>query len=188
MKVLKKFAFNSPVILTFAIICVGTLILNILTSGTTNRLLFSVYSSSPLDPLTYVRMIGHVFGHADWNHFSGNITMLLIVGPLLEEKYGSWNIAVIMFIVAIVTGIINVLFFSSALLGASGIVFAFIILSSLTSMKDGRIPITFIIVAIIYIGGQVYDCIFVKDNISNLTHIVGGVLGATFGYIMNKPK
>lgn len=188
MNVLKKFAFNSPVILSFAIICVLALFLDGLTSGTTNRLVFSVYSSSPLDPLTYVRMIGHVFGHADWNHFSGNITMLLIVGPLLEEKYGSWNIAVIMAIVAIVTGIINVLFFSSALLGASGIVFALIILSSLTSMKDGKIPITFIVVAAIYIGGQVYDCIFVKDNISNLTHIIGGILGATFGYIMNKAK
>ena len=188
MNVFKKVAFNSPVILTFAIICLGALILNTLTAGMTNNLFFSVYSSSLLDPLTYVRLVGHVFGHADLNHFTGNITMLLIIGPLLEEKYGSRNIGIIMFITAVTTGLINMMFFSTGLLGASGIVFAFILLSSITSMKNGKIPLTFIIVAIVYIGGQVYDGLFIKDNISNLTHIVGGILGATFGYYINKKK
>jgi len=188
MNFLRKIAFNSPVILVFVIICFGALILNTVTGGIANRLFFSVYRSSFFDPLTYIRMIGHVFGHANWYHFYGNITMLLLVGPLLEEKYGSWNIAIIMLITGIITGFINILIFPTGLLGASGIVFALILLSSITSKGDGKIPLTFIIVAIVYIGGQVYEGIFIDDNVSNLTHIVGGILGASFGHFMNKNK
>ena len=39
-----------------------------------------------------------------------------------------------------------------ALLGASGVVFAFIMLSSFTCIKEKEIPLTFILVAVLYIG------------------------------------
>ena len=74
------------------------------------------------------------------------------------------------------------------LLGASGVVFAFILLSSFAGFRDGKIPFTFILVALLYIGQQVYQGVFVQDNISNLTHILGGIVGAVLGYIMNKEK
>ena len=185
MKIIRKFHFNSPVILTFVIVSFVAFLLNIITAGESNRLIFSVYRSSMASPLFYVRLVCHVFGHVNWNHFSGNIIFILLVGPLLEEKYGSWNMAIIIFFTALVTGIINVIFFSTGLLGASGVVFALILLSSITSMKNGKIPLTFVIVAIIYIGGQLYSGVFIQDNISNLSHMVGGVLGCVFGYILN---
>lgn len=186
MKITSKFHFNSPVILAFVIISFIAYVLNIFTYGRSNSLIFSVYRSSMASPLFYVRLIGHVFGHANWNHFSGNMIFILLVGPLLEEKYGSWNMAVIIFFTAIITGIVNVVMFSTGLLGASGVVFALILLSSITSMKNGRIPLTFVIVAIIYIGGQLYSGVFVQDNISNLTHMIGGILGCIFGYVLNR--
>lgn len=184
-----KISFNSPVILCFAILCLLTLILNILTNGLTNRVFFSVYRSPMTDPLTYVRFVGHIFGHADWEHFIGNITLLLVVGPMLEEKYGSLSIFIVILITAVVTGVVNFVFFPNVqLLGASGVVFAFILLSSMTSIREGSIPLTFILVAVIYIGGQIYDGIFVNDNVSNLTHIIGGLVGSCFGFVMSKNK
>lgn len=181
-----KVSFNSPVVLGFTAICFAGLLLNQLTGGQTNRLLFSVYHSSLLDPLTYVRFIGHVFGHAGWDHFLGNIMLILLVGPLLEEKYGSWNILVVILITALATGIVNYVFFPRVqLLGASGVAFALILLSSFTSIQENTIPLTFILVACIYIGQQVYEGLFVKDNVSNLTHILGGLIGAVFGWWMN---
>lgn len=182
-----KISFNSPVILGFSIICLVALLLNILTRGRSNILLFSVYRSSFLQPLTYVRLIGHVFGHAGWEHFINNIMLILVVGPLLEEKYGSWNMFCVIFITALVTGLVNCLLFPHVrLLGASGVVFALILLSSFTSIKNGYVPLTFILVALIYLGGQVYDGLFLKDNVSNLSHILGGFVGAGLGYVMNK--
>ena len=45
---------------------------------------------------------------------------------------------------------------------------------------------TFILVAIIFIGQQVYEGITVRDDISNMAHIVGGLIGGVTGYNLNK--
>lgn len=184
-----KVSFNSPVILGFALICLAALILGTMTRGRTDIMFFSVYRSSLLNPLTYIRFVGHIFGHAGWDHFLGNIMLILVVGPLLEEKYGSANMLFVIFVTALVTGIVNFALFPHVrLLGASGVVFALILLSSFTSIKEGSIPLTFILVAALYIGKQVYEGIFVSNNVSNLTHILGGLVGAGLGYALNKNK
>lgn len=179
-----KIKYNSPVILTFTIICIATLILNYITLGLTNRLLFSVYRSAFINPLTYIRLFTHVLGHADVSHLVGNLSMLLVIGPILEEKYGSKDLLFVILATAFVTGIVNMIFFPfTALLGASGVVFAFIIMSSITGVKEGEIPLTLIFVAVLFIGEQIYDGLFVSDNISQLTHIVGGLVGGLMGYL-----
>ena len=184
-----KVSFNSPVVLSFTIICLAVLLLDKITLGTTNTLLFSVYRSSLMNPLKYFRFFGHVVGHANWSHFIGNIMLLLIVGPLLEEKYGSFNILFVILSTALVTVIVNFMFFPHVqLLGASGVVFAFILLSPFTSMKEGSIPLTLIFVAVMYIGEQIYNGLFLRDNVANLTHIIGGLVGAGLGYVMHKNK
>lgn len=184
-----RISFNSPVILGFTFLCLLALILNSLTKGTANNLFFSVYHSSLGNPLTYFRFIGHVLGHAGWEHFIGNIMLILVVGPLLEEKYGSPEILFVILATALVTGIANYIFFPRyQVLGASGIVFALILLSSFTSFEEGTVPLTFILVAVIYIGQQVYSAIFVPDNISQFSHILGGIVGAGLGFIMNNHK
>ena len=184
-----RLSFNSPVILGFTLACFIVLILDKVTGSASTRAFFSVYRSSLASPFTYIRFFGHVLGHASWDHFFGNIMMLLVVGPLLEEKYGSANILFVILATALVTGVINFIFFPHVqLLGASGVVFAFILLASLTSIEEEKIPLTFILVALIYIGQQVYDGLFIRDNVSNLTHILGGIVGASLGYVMNKNK
>ena len=184
-----KISFNSPVILGFTVLCLLAYLLNSATKGATNNLLFSVYRSSLLSPFTYVRFFGHILGHANWDHFLGNIMMILVIGPLLEEKYGSANMLFVVLSTALVTGLVHFILFPHVqLLGASGVVFALILIASFTSIREGRIPLTFILVTVIYIGGQVYSGLFEHDNISNLTHILGGFVGAGLGYIMNKNK
>jgi len=182
-------SFNSPIILGFVILSFIVYIVDNLTGGFSTRLLFSVYRSSFISPFTYLRFFGHVLGHAGLDHFLGNIMLILVIGPMLEEKYGSSNILFVILATALVTGLVHFFVFPSVyLLGASGVVFAFILLSSFAGFRDGKIPFTFILVALLYIGQQVYQGVFVQDNISNLTHILGGIVGAVLGYIMNKEK
>ena len=184
-----KITFNAPVVLGFAMVCLVATIANMITAGGSNHLLFSTWRSSPFSPLTYVRLFTHVFGHSGWGHLVGNMAYILLLGPMLEEKYGSVRLALVMALTAVVTGLINnLLFGNTALCGASGIVFAFILLTSFTSFKDGEIPLTFILVAVIYLGQQIVDGITVRDNISNLSHILGGVVGGAAGYIMNRKR
>ncbi|RKM56120.1 rhomboid family intramembrane serine protease [Butyrivibrio sp. CB08] len=182
-----KITFNSPVTLGFIFVCFAVLVLGFLTGGLSNQLLFMSYHSSLLDPLTYVRFFTHVLGHSGWDHYIGNSAYILLLGPMLEEKYGSKRLLQIILITALVTGIVNyVLFWNVALCGASGVVFAFILLTSFTSFKEGEIPLTFILVAIIFLGQQIYDGLFVQDDISNLSHIIGGIIGAVVGYRLNR--
>ena len=182
-----KITLNSPVVLAFTAVCFGAMIANILTNGAANKLLFMTYHSSLLDPLTYLRFFTHVLGHSGWEHYIGNMAYILLLGPMLEEKYRGSRILEVMAITALATSLINYIFFwNVALCGASRIVFAFILLTSFTSFKKGEIPITVILVAVIFIGQQVYEGLFLNDNISNLSHIIGGIVGAVMGYILNR--
>lgn len=185
----RRIIFNAPAVLIFTGICLVAMLLDMLTNKASTRAVFSVYNSSLLDPLTYVRFFGHAFGHADWDHLLGNIMYILILGPLLEEKYGSANLWFIILATALITGLIQYIFFAgTALLGASGVVFALILLASMTGMKDKGIPVTFILVALLYIGQQLYQAFAVGGNISYMAHIVGGVVGALLGFLMNHWK
>ena len=179
-------SFNSPVILGFAAVCVIAQILNMVTGGASNRAVFSVYGASLLDPLTWVRCIGHVFGHAGWDHLIGNLMYILILGPMIEEKYGARNTAIIILATAAVTGIISMIFFPRImLLGASGVVFAFILIGSITAKEDRKIPVTFILVALLYIGQQVWQGVTQRDSISQMSHIIGGITGSVLGFTLN---
>lgn len=190
-KTLKKFriTFNAPAVLCFVAICFVVTLIGELTGGKSTKLFFMTYHASLKHPLTWLRFFTHVFGHDGWAHFIGNASYLLLLGPMLEEKYGSGEIIEIAAITAVATALVNFIFFPHvALCGASGVVFAFIILASFTGFKAGEIPITFILVAAIFIGQQVYDGIAVKDNVSNMAHIVGGLVGALIGFSLNKKK
>lgn len=187
MKRKLKITFNSPVILCFVAICLVATLLNYFTDGKSNQIIFMTYHSSLFSPLTYVRFFTHVFGHDGWQHFVGNMAYILLLGPMLEEKHGSNKIIEVIVITALVTSIVNYIFFgNTALCGASGVVFAFILMSSFTSFREGEIPITFILVAVIYLGQQIYDGIVLRDNISNMSHILGGIVGGIIGFSLNK--
>ncbi len=184
-----KITFNAPVVLGFAFVCLVVMLIGIATRGGSTTAVFSTYHSSLASPMTYVRFFTHVLGHAGWDHYIGNMAYILLLGPMIEEKYGSKRVLSVILITALITGLVNYIFFwDVALCGASGVVFAFILLTSFTSFKDGEIPLTFILVFVIYIGQQVYDGIFVNDNISNLSHIIGGLIGAGVGYVFNRKK
>ena len=179
---MKKLQFNTPVILSFFFISLLSLILGFLTSKASTTMAFSVYRASLLDPLTYVRFFGHIFGHANLTHFSSNMLLLLVVGPPLEKLYGSKTIALGIMAAALITGILQFVFFPhTILLGASGIVFMLIMLSSFSGAKTGQIPVTLILVALMYLGQEVYSIFFIRDNVANLIHIVGGICGIGMG-------
>lgn len=181
-----RITFNAPVVLSLVAISAIATLLNYITAGASGRLVFMTYHSALLSPMTWIRAFTHIFGHADWAHLIGNMSYLLLLGPMLEEKYSSQTLAAVIAITAFGTSLINYIFFPHvALCGASGVVFAFILLSSFTSFKEGEIPITFILVAVFFIGQQIYEGITIQDNISNMAHIVGGIIGGFLGYGLN---
>ena len=183
----RRITFNSPVILSFVFISLGAMVANYLTAGMSNQAFFMTYHSSLANPLTYLRFFTHVLGHAGWTHYIGNMMYILLLGPMLEEKYGSVNIIELIAVTAVITGLLNYFLFPGvALCGASGVVFAFILMTSFTNFNEGEIPLTVILVAIVFLGQQLYEGVFLQDNVSNLSHIAGGLVGAFVGYHLNR--
>jgi len=186
MNPLKRIQYNSPVVLTFAIISLLVLGLAHLTNDRSNWLLFSVYRAPFSDPLMYLRLFLHALGHANMAHYFNNFMIILLVGPMLEEKYGGKWMIIMMVVTAFVTGVLHVSISDSAKLGASGIVFMMILLGSFTNIQRGKIPLTLILAVAIFIGQEVVSAVTLDNNIAYMSHIVGGLCGAAFGFIVNK--
>lgn len=184
MPLIKRIRYNAPVTLTFVILSGIVLLLGAVSEGTITYRFFCVYRFSPTDILGYLRLFTHVLGHSGLEHYAGNMTLILILGPMLEEKYGGRTLLLAILSTAFITGAVQCLFSSGGLMGASGIVFMMIMLSSLTSFKTGTIPLTLILTGVIYLGGELINGFTLNDGVSQVTHIVGGVCGTAIGYLL----
>ena len=179
--------FNSPLILGMTAISFFLLLLDFTPLNVVR--LFGAYRTGFGDPMQYVRLFTHVIVHADVAHFAGNFMMILAIGPMVEEKYGSKSLLLISVITAFITGLVNVVFFPGrVVVGASGIVFMLILLASFTNIRQGKLPITVPLVAVLYIGNEILLGLFTVDNVSRLSHIIGGLCGAVFGVFFHSRK
>jgi membrane associated rhomboid family serine protease len=133
------------------------------------------------NPLSILTLFTHCLGHVSLEHLMGNMTFILLLGPIIEEKYGSQKLLTMIIITALITGLLNILIFKTGLMGASGIVFMMILLVSFTNVKSGQIPLTFILVAILFVGKEIFKG-FEVNNIAESAHIIGGFCGAFFGF------
>ncbi len=182
MEYLDYFGYNSLVILSFFFLSLVALILNYITKGKSNKLLFSSGRGNMINPFTYVRMVTHIFGHENFNHFRNNFLYILLIGPMIEEKYGSYNLVIMILITAVVTALINIIVGNKRILGASGIAFMLILLSSLVNLESGKIPVTLILIFLFYIVSEIKDGLFKKGNISHMSHIIGAICGFVYGF------
>jgi len=178
--------FNSPVILGLTFISAVILFGDILSSGFLNRLLMSRFTSW-LDIFMYLRFFTRVLAHADVNHYFGNFMLILVVGPMMEERYGAKRMLAMLMITAFATGLCNAFFFPQyATIGASGLAFMLILLASFVNIKSTGLPLTMLLVGFFYIGNEIVGGLIYDDNISQFSHIIGGVCGAVFGFYFRK--
>ena len=92
------------------------------------------------------------------------------------------NLLIMILVTALVIGILNSLFTNKRILGASGIVFMLIVLSSFVNIEAGKIPITLVLICLFYIINEIRDGLFKKDNVSHLGHLLGALCGVIFGF------
>lgn len=171
-----RISYNAPVVLTFALLAVIVRLLP-------DEVIAQWFTTQPrLDGASsYLGLVSYILGHANWQHLAANFMLILLLGPILEERYGSLTLLVMILITALVGGLVD-LGLGDRTLGASGIVFMMILLASTANIRRGEIPLTFIAIAVIYLGGEVVSA-FKQDNISQLAHLLGGVTGAAFGFL-----
>lgn len=173
--------FNAPVVLIFSLAAAIVYLINEASGNTFTPLVSLSSDFNAANPFAYLSLFTYVLGHANGEHLMGNLMLILLLGPVLEEKYGSKKLLIMILFTTLLTGILNVLLLTTGIMGASGIVFMFIILVSFVNVKRGKIPITFLLIVVLYIGQEVLQ-IFQQDNISQFGHIAGGLFGALFGF------
>jgi len=189
-----KITYNAPITLTFSIICTIVLLLDGLLGHHLIGAFFcapgaqgSTFSFDPHNPVDYIRLFTHVLGHESWAHLLSNLSFILLLGPLLEDRYGSGLLILMMLTTAFVTGIINAAFIPAALMGASGIAFMMILLASFNTIDKKTVPLTFILILILYLGREIFVSSN-QDNVANWAHIIGGIIGSIFGFIASPAK
>jgi membrane associated rhomboid family serine protease len=179
-----KIKYNSPTVLTYAFLCAIVLLLTQFVSHSLTANWFMVLGKGSFDPSRirhWINLFTHVIGHASWNHLLSNFAFILLIGPMLETSYGSLSLLLMIAVTALVTGVLNVFLFRTALLGASGVVFMMILLSSFTNFTEGEIPLTFILVLALYLGRELFNS-FSENSVSEFAHIAGGFCGSLFGF------
>jgi membrane associated rhomboid family serine protease len=187
-----KVTYNSPVILTFTLLSFIVLLIDTYVTDLTGLLALpgNFSWSSPGD---YLRLFTYTFVHAgrdfkmqtDFSHFVGNFMLILLIGPVLEEKYGATKLILMMVVTAAVTGILNALISNHGIIGASGLAFMMIVLGSFSNYRKGDLPMTFIIICIFFLGNEIVSA-FGNDQISQFAHLMGGMIGGAFGFHYNK--
>ena len=181
-----RITYNAPVTLTFALISALILLIdNLCLNNNLIPAIFTAPSNSTFhfnQPLDYFRLILHIFGHSDWNHLISNMAFILLLGPMLEERYGSGILSLMMIVTSLVTGVLNACFSTFPMVGSSDIAFMMILLASFTSLSKNEIPLSFILILILYIGREIVTH-QQKDNIAIIAHIAGGLCGSLFAFL-----
>jgi membrane associated rhomboid family serine protease len=180
-----RIKYNAPTVLTYAFISAGVLILSQTLFPGLIKEWFEVQGRgifSLSDPRHLVTLFTHVIGHANWTHLLSNFGLILLIGPILEANYGSLSLFLMIAITALVTGALNAFFFSHSLLGASGVGFMMILLASFVNFNKGEVPLTFILILILYLGRELFNS-FTSNEISEFAHIVGGFCGSLLGFL-----
>ena len=172
---------DSPLILSFAAACIGVQAC----AGKAGRLrLFSV--AKPLDTSFTgpVRLVGHVFGHVDWSHLRGNLLLLLLVGPPCETAFGSARLSKVMLWTALASSASHVVLapINSVQTGASGVVFAMILLNSLLQRESESVPVTFVLTATLWLQRELMNPV---EGVAHTAHLVGAAVGTYFGHQMH---
>lgn len=186
--VLRRITVNAPVTLGFALLCIMVYILTLGGNAVTIQRMLAVHRDFDGGSLfQYTSFWTHCFAHSDYQHLKGNLTMLLLVGPSVEFHFRSHNILWIMTVVSLISAMVHIVVGKNNThqLGASGIVFCFILLNSLVTAKQSELPISFVVTLILYMGDEIVKFLRPTDDVSHHAHLTGGAVGAAAGFYIH---
>lgn len=181
--VLRRLSIEAPVVVGFAFLCCLLHLLNVSIMPGISAYFAVRDTFQPYSFMQYVRFVTHILGHGSNQHLKGNMVNLLLVGPSAEHMFGSYEILLVFFIVAVTSAMAHILIggTNTYQMGASGICFAMILLNSLLAAKNGKIPVSFILTAGLWITDEVFKLFFSADGVSHHAHVTGAIVGSAAG-------
>lgn len=188
--VLRRLSIEAPVVVCFVFLCCLVHVLNVTIMPGISAYFGVRDTFQPYSFMQYPRLVTHVFAHDGNQHLKGNMVNLLLVGPSAEHVFGSYEMLLVFLIVAVTSAVAHILIggTNTSQLGASGIVFATILLNSLVAAKSGKIPISFVLTAGLWVTDEAFKLLFSRDGVSHHAHLAGALVGSAAGYAIIRRK
>lgn len=193
-KINLKLSYDAPVTLTFSLVCIVLFLVdNFLLKNFLGQHIFcsptaakGPYPFSFSEFISYPRLILYVFGSKSFVLLFTNLIYILLLGPSVEEQYGSVVIGIMIAVSALFSGVLNASFCSATLQGTAPIVFTMIFLNAFMTFSRRKIPVSFIVVMILYI---LIGCLDKEANgfIGTIVNMAGGLCGSLFAFLAS-PK
>ena len=192
-----KVAYDAPVTLTFVIVCAFIFLLNIFLAkngkaGGLEKIFASPTNQAgvlpfiPSAPISYVRLLFYIFGAAvgGASVLFTNLILIMLLGPAMEERYGSTIIGIMIFVSALFSGVLNACFSSDSLIGAVPVVCMMIFLNAFMSFSKKKFPLSFAAVMVFFVLLQIFEG---EGAIRIIICIAGGLCGSLFAFLTS-PK
>lgn len=124
-------------------------------------------------------MVTHIFAHGNYEHWTLNATLIALLGPSIEERYGSITTLLMIIATAFIAGIVGHCIISSCV-GLSTIVYMMLVLNLFRDNENG-IPFISIFIIAFFVLPE-----FFAGNagiIAHWAHITGALCGFGFGFL-----
>ena len=192
-KINVKFSYDSPVVLTFAIITVVMYFLNafVLQKNGIDVKLISPTSQNGANPFVfssikcYLNLITYPFVNNDFSFAIFNSIILIFLGMQMEEKYGSVIILVMILISVIFAGVLNACFSVQSLQGIQPVIFMLIILNLINASQKKKISTSLLLVLVLY---TILNIIPLKNALLGIISIAGGLCGSLISFLAQPKK
>ena len=107
-------------------------------------------------PACYARLVLFVFGSKNFLQLIFSLAFILPFGALMEERYGSPAVALMIALAAFVSGVLNACLVPQSLCGAASAALTLILLSSITSFAKNEIHLSSLLTLALCLAGNLY--------------------------------
>ncbi|MCR5764442.1 MAG: hypothetical protein K6G09_00540 [Treponema sp.] len=193
LKLKIKFNYDAPVTLTFTLLSVLLFVIDfIFLKERLNSSIFITptvsgdfqFSFSSLN--SYLRLFLYIFGRESTLLFFSRLVIITLLGPRMEERYGSAVIGIMILVSTFFTGVLFASCCKVSFNGSTPIVFMLILLDMLFHISKKTVSLSSALATALFIA-----CLFINPNENGLVGILivlaGGLCGSLFAF-MASPK
>lgn len=193
LKLKIKFNYDAPVTLTFTLLSVLLFVIDfVFLKERLNSSIFITptvsgdfqFSFSSLN--SYLRLFLYIFGRESTLLFFSRLVIITLLGPRMEERYGSAVIGIMILVSTLFTGVLSASCCKHPFNGTDPIVFMLILLDMLFHISKKTISLSSALATALFIA-----CLFINPNENGLVGILivlaGGLCGSLFAF-MASPK
>lgn len=181
-----RFTFDSPVTIVLAVVSAVLLVLDTFVfkgimdflTCPASKAFGTASAFNFASPLDYLKIILHIFGSAGWTSFFTGVLLLLAFGPVLEERYGSVMVSLMLVTAAVVNGVLTACLSAVPSVGLESLVFTMLFLTLINAFTKKVFPLSSVLILAAAIS---YDCYMLSLSVKDIQIVAAVGIDAASG-------